>query len=245
MSFKDHFSGHAGAYGKARPRYPAALFAFLAREAPARALAWDCGTGNGQAAAGLAAHFDRVVATDASAAQVAQAPSIPNVGFAVALAEAAPLAARSVDLVLVAQALHWFDPARFHAEVRRVARQGALVAASLYVRSHVADAIDAAVTRFYEDTVGPYWPDDRRHVDASYATLPFPYERVDAPPFALEVRWTADRFLAYLATWSAVQRYRAARGDDPVAGFAPGLRALWGEGERPVRWPLVLLLGRA
>ena len=113
MVFKDHFSGHARAYAEFRPSYPSDLAAYLAHLEPNRGLAWDCGTGNGQAAILLADHFDRVAATDPSRQQLCSATAHPRVTYLAATAERAPLADGSVNLVTVAQALHWFDFARF------------------------------------------------------------------------------------------------------------------------------------
>ena len=113
MSWKDHFSHASDDYRRWRPGYPDELFAWLAAMAPSRAVAWDCATGSGQAAGGLAAHFARVVATDASAAQVAEAEAFGRVEYRVAPAEDSGLPDASVDLVTVAQALHWFEFERF------------------------------------------------------------------------------------------------------------------------------------
>src|SRR5215831_1555408 len=141
-AFKDHFSAHATDYRAFRPSYPAELFTFLASAAPARDLAWDCGTGNGQAAVALAEHFARVFATDASAEQVKNAEPHPRVEYAVAPAEKCPLPDHTADLVTVAQALHWFDFDRFYAEVRRVARPGGLLAVTCYYEPSVGPGVD-------------------------------------------------------------------------------------------------------
>jgi len=87
MSFKDHFSKQAADYARFRPRYPREMFEYLGRIAPSRALAWDCATGNGQAAVGLAAVFERVIATDASEKQIANAEPHERVEYRVAPAE--------------------------------------------------------------------------------------------------------------------------------------------------------------
>ena len=137
MTFKDLFSGHAGVYAQARPDYPPALFEWLARQCAGRGLVWDAGCGNGQASVALAAHFDRVVASDPSAAQIAQAGAHPHVEYRVEAAEAPSLPDASVDLVTVAQAYHWFDHERFHAQVRRVAKPGAVIAVWTYGLSTV------------------------------------------------------------------------------------------------------------
>lgn len=242
--FKDHFSHGSDDYRRWRPRYPRELFAWLACEAPSTRLAWDCATGNGQAALGLAEFFDRVAATDASAAQVAAAEPHARVSYDVAPAEASPLAAGSVDLVTVAQALHWFDLARFHAEVRRVLRPGGLLAEWGYGLADIDPRIDIAMRRFANRTVGRFWPPERAMIESGYENVPFPFERITTPAFAMTARWDLDRLLAYLGTWSSVNGYRKAIGDDPLPAFREELATLWGEGEREIRWPLLLRVGR-
>lgn len=244
MSFQDHFSAVAGDYGRFRPDYPPALFDWLAGSAPGHDLAWDCATGSGQAARPLGRHFRKVVATDASAEQIGQAPPSPKVEYRVEPAERTTLAPRSVDLVTVAQALHWFDLDRFYAEVRRTLKPDGLLAAWTYNRFRVSPPIDAVVDRLYEEILGPWWPPERRHVERGYADLPFPFEPVAAPPFAMRSHWTLPRLAGYLRTWSATRRYREARGEDPVAIIEPELAILWGEGGREVSWPLGLRVGR-
>ncbi len=247
MSFADHFSPIAANYAVARPAYPAELFQWLASVAPSRTLAWDAGTGNGQAAVALAAHFERVVATDASRDQVVQARVHPRVEFRVALAEDGPgPGAHSVSLVTVAQALHWFDRPRFYRAVRAVTVPGAVVAAWCYGLAEVSSAIDALIEDFYMHTVGPYWPAERRWIEERYETLEFPFARVAAPSFVMRHRWSGAEIVAYLRTWSAVQRYQQARQEDPLIAFAPRLLAAWGGAgaQREVRWPLYLRAGR-
>jgi len=239
MPFKDHFSGHAADYALARPAYPAALFDWLAAQAPGRTLAWDVATGNGQAAAGLAAHFEAVFATDASAQQIDQASAPGNVRFGVEAAEQCSLTDGSADLVSVAQALHWFDHARFYPEVHRVLRPGGLFAAWTYRLSTVSPAIDAVVWRLYEGIVGPWWPPERCHVDAGYADLPFPFREVPDPQIRMQTTHTLAQYLAYLRTWSAVRRYQAARGEDPVAVVGLSIRRSWQRQGKGGRFPAI------
>lgn len=245
MSFKDHFSGHAAIYREARPRYPDALFDWLAALAPTRALAWDAGCGNGQASVALAARFARVVATDPSAAQIAHAEARANVDYRVEPAERSSLADASVDLVTVAQALHWFDLDAFHAEVRRVLGPGGIVAEWAYADCTVTPAIDVHKDRLYHELTGPWWPPERRLVDEGYRSLAFPFEPVPAPAFDMVMDWDVEAFLAYLRSWSASQRYLQANGHDAVSLVEPGLRTAWGDAPtRPVRWMLHLRCGR-
>ena len=246
MSFQDHFSGHADDYARYRPRYPDTLYAFLGDVAGARDLAWDCATGNGQAAVGLAGHFARVVATDASAPQINYSAAHPNVEYRVADATASGLADASVDLVTIAQALHWFDTQTFYAEVRRVARPGGACAAWGYGLMRVTPAIDAVIDYFYRKIVGPYWPPERAHLDAEYRELGFPFAELPAPAFTMQTNWPLAGLLGYLSTWSAAKRYAKAIGTDPLERIAPDLARAWGQAQtqRSILWPLYLRIGR-
>lgn len=244
--FPDHFSGHAIEYARYRPDYPEALFEWLSGIAPSRRLAWDCATGSGQAAAALARHFARVVATDASPLQIRHARPAPGVLYAVAAAESAPLGSASVALVTVAQALHWFDRERFWSEVARVLLPSGVVAVWFYDLLHVAPEIDEVVQRLYRDVVGPYWPAERRLVEAGYGGLEFPFDEIEAPPFTMEKRWSLADLRGYLGTWSASRRYVEARGEDPILRVERSLAEAWGDSarSRPAYWEVRLRVGR-
>jgi SAM-dependent methyltransferase len=245
--FADHFSGAAAEYARFRPRYPAALFSYLASLVPGEAVAWDCATGNGQAAVALAAHLSRVVATDASAEQIAHAEPHPRVEYRVAPAERSGLDAASVELVTVAQALHWFDPAAFYAEAQRVLRPGGVIAVWCYGHMVLPTAaLQNALDRFYSVTVGPYWPPERALVEAGYGSLHFPFDDVASPAFVMEMQTSLDGLLGYLGTWSATQRYVQATGRDPVPELGREVAMHWGDphAQRVVRWPLSLRVGR-
>jgi SAM-dependent methyltransferase len=245
--FADHFSQLASSYAQFRPQYPEALYDWVAAQCAARGRAWDCACGSGQATLALALRFDAVIATDASAEQVAAAPGHPRVRYAVAPAEASGLPAGSVDCVAVAQALHWFDLDRFYAEVRRIAKPGALIAAWTYDVLHVGDAaIDAIVQDFYEGTLGKYWPPERRHVERRYADLPFPFDELPPPRFEMSVSWSLPHLIGMFASWSAVGRYRQATGKDPLPAVTQALAAHWGDpaAERRIAWGLWIRAGR-
>jgi SAM-dependent methyltransferase len=244
--FKDHFSAASDLYAAYRPDYPAALFAWLATQCTARAAAWDCATGSGQAARGLAAHFRDVIATDASAEQIRHAAPHPAIDYRVATAEASGLPGHSVDLVSVAQAAHWFDLPRFYAEVGRVLRPGGLLALWGYGRMELPGELDTPFQRFYAETVGPWWPPERKLIDDAYRSLDFPFAEIAAPAFAIEVEWTLPRLIDYLSTWSAVKRYEAAQGTDPLPALLAELAPRWGEASaaRALQWPLFLRVGR-
>ncbi len=246
--FADHFGGVATHYSGSRPSYPLELFAWLAGECRDRGLAWDCGAGNGQASVALAAHFERVIASDASAAQIAKAPTTSRgVEYRVALAEESGLPEACADIVTVAQALHWFDTPRFFAEAARVLKAGGLLAAWSYGKLRIEGAeIDAAVQAFYENDIGPYWPPERRHVEDGYRSIAFPFPRLTPPAFAMEAAWALPHLLSYIRSWSATVAFIKAQGFDPVDRLRRTLLRLWGDPERLrlVVWPLNVLVGR-
>lgn len=244
--FKDYFSASAAEYATFRPKYPAALFDFVASLPERRRAVWDCATGNGQAAVPLAERFERVVATDASAEQIAHATAHPRVTYGVALADASGLEDASMDLVTVAQALHWVPLDRFSAEVRRVVVPGGALAVWCYTRPVLEGELDATLLRFYSGTCGPYWAPDRKLVDQGYEGIPLPIDEVEAPPLNIDSQLTLAEFGGYVRTWSATQKLAKAIGRDPVIDVEDELRPHWGaDGERRlVRWPVRMRAGR-
>ncbi|MEQ8663726.1 MAG: class I SAM-dependent methyltransferase [Gammaproteobacteria bacterium] len=243
--FTDYFAAAADAYARARPRYPAALYAAIDAELSGHALAWDCASGSGQAVAPLAARFACVVATDASAAQLARLRPAHNVRRVLARAEQAPLADGCADLVTVAQALHWFALPAFYAEVRRVLRPGGVLAAWTYDLPTVGADVDALLAELYGDTLAGCWPPERQLVERRYAGLPWPFADTRTLTLEMRAQWRRETLLGYLASWSAVGVYRQRHGVDPLARWAGALRTAWGErARRAVRWPLTLRLAR-
>lgn len=242
--FEDHFSGRAGEYASRRPHYPGELFDWLASLAPARGLALDVGAGNGQAALGLAEHFERVRASEPSAAQRAAAPPHPRIDYVAERAESLGIAAASADLIAAAQAAHWFGLEGFYRECRRVLRPCGVVALWSYGLFTAGPDVDGVVEDFYRNVVGPYWPRQRRHVEEGYRRLPFPFEELAAPSLAIETSWSLEEALGYVGTWSAVKRCRNACGREPLELLEPGLARAWGPGRRPARWPLHVRAGR-
>ena len=128
MPFRDFFSSQSKEYAKHRPGYPEAMFDYLASLAPSREFAWDCGTGNGQAALALVERFQHVIATDASAVQIENAFPHERIEYRIEPSEKTSIPANSVDLITVGTAVHWFDFDPFYAEVRRVGKPDAILA---------------------------------------------------------------------------------------------------------------------
>lgn len=240
------YSPVAGDYARSRPTYPDELFACLAALIEPRRLAWDCATGNGQAAMALAAHFEQVVATDISAEQIRHGAPRDNVTYRVAGFDDSGLDRWAADLVTVASALHWFDLDRFYAEVRRVLRPGGVLAAWSYHVGHVEPPFDRLFGPFYRDVLAPYFGPGVRLVDDRYEGVVLPGAPIEFPSFHVTAEWTLDRMLTFIGSWSGTLAYREARGEDPVALIAADLERLWGPREqvRTVRWPLYARVSR-
>jgi SAM-dependent methyltransferase len=243
--FKDHFSQSAASYAAHRPTYPIELVNFLADTARRTECAWDCGCGSGQLSTLLAERFDRVYATDASAKQIENAVQHPQVEYTCAPAEASGLSDATIDLVVAAQAAHWFDLPAFYNEVRRVGRPGSIIALVTYGMVKIDQHLDRIIGRFYWDVIGPYWPPERRLVEEGYRSLDFPFTEIKAPDLDIAVSWTLSDFLGYVDTWSAVGAMEKAIGPAPRNRFNQELSDAWvpAEEKRLVHWPLSLRVG--
>lgn len=237
--FIDLFSGHADLYARSRPTYPESVVAEIASLAPERSLAWDAGTGNGQAARLLSAHFDRVHATDVSAAQIEQAEPHENLAFAVEPAERCSLADGSCDLVLVAQALHWFDLDAFYAEARRVLKPGGALAAIGYGWFYVDPVVDEILGRTLLKPIESFWASNNWLLIDGYRTISFPGEEVRLTPAAIHLAWGREQFLDYVRSWSAFKRW-ADTSPDAWRDASAELSATWRDDEvRHVCMPIV------
>ena len=242
--FIDAFSDTAERYAQSRPTYPPALFAALAAQSPARSCAWDCGTGNGQAALPLTEYFEIVQATDASAEQIAHAAAHPRLRYAVRTAEDCGLPAASVDLISVAQAAHWFDLPKFFAEVRRVARPGAVLALYGYDWFYMNRRLDALAQSFLWQPTSTFWSPNNRLLWDGYRTIDFPFEELPRLRCAIHLSWTLDQLFDFYVTVSSTRRKIAADGDAFLHVAREQLTAAWGDPAKPrhvvmpmhVRW---------
>lgn len=239
------FGARAGLYANFRPPYPPALFNWLAANSPARSVALDLACGNGQASLPLRQHFSRVLACDSSLAQLQAMPAQHDLELFVADARALPLRADCLDLILVAQALHWFASPAFFVQIASLLKPDGLFCAWCYGLLRIDPALDAVLDTFYHETLGPYWPAGRRSVDCGYRDLDAPFTQLDVPAFCIEQTWDLAHLLGYLSTWSAVQLWEQAHGRNPITLIAPALQSAWGNTQesRIVRWPLHFLAG--
>ncbi|WP_101444586.1 class I SAM-dependent methyltransferase [Pontibacter ramchanderi] len=241
---KDNFSGHAADYARYRPAYPQELMAHLAGIAPARQLAWDCATGNGQVAGMLAPLFNQVAATDISENQLKNAVLLPNISYKVEQAEESSLEDQTVDLIVVAQAVHWFDFERFYQEVRRVLKPNGIIAIIGYGLLKTHPSLDQVIGHLYSEVLDSYWDPERRYLDENYRTIPFPFQEVTVPPFSSSYTWTPDDLIGYLNTWSAVKHYEKQQGHNPVQLVEQQLREAFDGETTTVTFDILTRVGK-
>ena len=241
-AFKDRFSNHASEYRLYRPRYPEALFSYLASLAPEREAAWDCATGNGQAAACLAGHFKQVYATDASAGQITHAIQKNNIRYAVSPAHKTSLPDRSIDLVTIAQAVHWFDTEPFYREVCRVMKKDGVIAAWAYHLPVIDPETDRIIRHLYTVILDQFWEEEITHIQSGYSKIHLPFPEIPSPAFTMTADWTLHQLNGYLETWSALDIYRQTNGNNPLETTFTELLEAWGNpvSVKRVTWPVML-----
>lgn len=246
MAFLDLFSEAAADYAAGRPTYPDALFARLAALAPSRERAWDCATGSGQAAIGLARYFERVDATDASAAQIEHAPPHDRIHYAVARAEDSGLPDASVDLISVAEAMHWLERTRFYDEVRRVLKPNGILAVYGYTWFYISPAIDVRVDEFLLRPLDRFWKPNTQVLWDGFRTIEFPFEELVPPRMAIHASWTLPQVMGYCRSWSATQARLKSEGEGFFERAQRHIQSAWGDPREAhaVVMPLAIRIGR-
>lgn len=245
-TFKDNFSQHADLYVKYRPHYPDALYAFLAEQTAAHDLAWDCGTGNGQAAIGLTPYYKNIIATDPSQQQINNCLHHPQIDYKVEKAEHSSIATNSIDLITIANALHWFDFDAYFAEAYRVLKPNGWLAAWAYFVPTSIPEIDKVVHDYHYNTLKAYWLPENGYVENSYRDIPFPFDTIATPEFVCEKELNLSDFIHYLSTWSATQRYLKMHGRNPADDLVTALQKYWPTptSTQKITWRLVLKMGK-
>ena len=242
MSFKDHFSRNSAGYRQFRPAYPPRLFTYLSSISPGVERAWDCATGTGQAAVGLAKYFSEIIATDASKSQIDKAIPAKGITYVVSPSEKTAIRTASIDVITVAQALHWLDVETFFKEARRVLKPGGVLAVWSYNLARVRTDIDEVITHLYGSVLGEYWPAERKMVERGYEDIRFPFTIIRPPAFEMTAWWNLNQFMGYLCTWSAVRKYQRTTGLNPVEELRGCLSRLWGhcQDALEIKWPLTV-----
>lgn len=243
---KDLFSEQSKIYARFRPTYPQELVEYILQFVEERKCAWDCATGNGQAAKVLADYFETVEASDISEAQINNAVRKPNIQYHICPAEQTTFADNSFDLITVAQAYHWLNWKKFHDEATRVGKPNAVVAVwAYYLMSTNDENLNKLIRYFYKDITGPYWDYERRYVDDGYASAEFNYELLPSKKFEIKFNWSKEQLEGYFQSWSSVQKYVKTNNNNPIDLIKNDLDTIWNTTEeKEVRFPIFLRIGR-
>ncbi|MEM7706852.1 MAG: class I SAM-dependent methyltransferase [Pseudomonadota bacterium] len=235
-------------YASYRPSYPPALADALAGCLQNRRLALDVGCGSGQLTQLLSPLFDQVLGIDPSEDQLAQArlkaQHLSNLTFRQSPAEHTGVADGSVDLVVAAQAAHWFDLPAFYEESRRIASPRAAIALVTYGVPYINHWVNTIFQQGYWQRVHEFWPPERAQVESGYADLDFPFAAIDFPSFQESQAMTCDEFTGYITTWSAYKNAVARGCRDRFDDFFARLERAWpGSATCEVVWPIVVRAG--
>ena len=241
---KDIFSKQSDGYAKYRPGYPKELFDFILKHPEKRIAAWDCATGNGQTAKELAKHFEQVYATDISSKQLANAEQLPNIFYSLQPAEQTNFENSSFDLITVSQALHWLKFDKFYTEIKRVAKPGAWLAVWMYELLKISPEIDKLIRQHQFKTLATYWEYQRKYVDDNYTTIPFPFNEIKCPSFQMQYEWTIEELEGYLNTWSALQKFIATHGNNPVNELIQKIKPFWTATKMTIIFPIHVRMGQ-
>lgn len=246
-TFKDNFSKHAEVYVKFRPTYPKKLFEFLQGLTGEHKLAWDCGTGNGQSAIKLTDYYGKVYATDPSQEQIKNAIHHERIVYKIESAEnPRSIADNSVDLITVAQAIHWFDFDKFYGQVKRVLKTKGIIAVWAYGIPMINEELDSIIKDFHDNIVGEFWLPENKMIENEYSTIPFPFDEIKTPDFFIQKKVTISEIIGHLRTWSATQKYIDKHNENPLEPLALKLKEQWKdiETEKEIKWKLILKVGK-
>ena len=243
IDLKDNFSSRSQDYSKFRPKYPEEAYAFIRSKLTGFETAWDCGTGNGQVAGKLAEFFERVEATDISENQLKNAVKKENINYSLQRAENTDFQANSFDLIISAQAVHWFNFDDFFREVERCLKPQGLIVLMGYGLFQSNSETNAVIQNFYNEIIGPFWDEERRYLEEEYRTIPFPFQEIKVPEFQQKYLWDIEHLLGYLRTWSAVKHYEKSKKKDPVAIIEADLKRAFGN-RNEVKFPIFLRMGK-
>lgn len=245
-NFKDNFSKQSHAYQKYRPSYPKDLFEYLSALCTQHNFAWDCATGNGQSAIGLVNYFEKIYATDPSEQQLSNAQPHPKISYSIEKAESTSLKGNSVDLITVAQALHWFDFEKFYSEVKRVLKPDGIIAVWTYSLPKISSEIDKLILHFHDNIVGEFWQKENQLVSEEYKTIPFPFKEIKSPSFKFQKEIMLEDLKGLLSSWSATQKYKDQNGKNPVLEIENDLQNLWEKSDETklATWVIFLRAGK-
>ncbi len=242
----NEYSVNPHLYLKIRPQYGTEIFEHLNKLSASNGVAWDCATGNGQAALQLSNYYDEVHATDANPQQLDYALKNPKISYYVASETNPRLSDNSVDLITVATAIHWLDRPTFYKEVERVLKPGGILAVWGYTGINIHPDIDPVLSEIIEEYLMPYYSDHIRLAFSGYKSLDFPYDTIQTPALKTQILYSFDDLLQYICTWSSTQKYIRQNQHSPIDLFLSKLKKSWGDlnCSKLMTWDFICHIGR-
>lgn len=242
---KDYFSSVSNEYQKFRPHYPPELFNFIYSHVKNFEAAWDCGTGNGQAAVELSKKFKEVTASDFSIKQIQHAFIRDNIQYHNLRSEETEFPDSYFDLITAAQSVHWFNFEKYFNEVKRTGKNGSIIAVWGYGLPEIEKEINILILNFYENILKDFWDERRIHVEKKYKSIPFPFNEIPSPEFNMKTKWTFENFCGFIKSWSSVNTYIKLKKEDPTKEFFIKLSGLWEKEEnKEINFPIFLRIGK-
>ncbi len=239
------FSQGGNNYANFRPQYPKDLIDYLLSLVSNKNVLLDVGCGNGQISKMMTPYFKTTLGLDSSLNQLLNAITF-DAFYVCANAEQLPIKSASTDLIVVAQAAHWFNLDSFYQEVNRVLLKNGILALVSYGEIILDSDLNLYFSKFYYQDIYKYWPPQRRLVDSGYADIAFPFDDLDYPKIEINYYWDLNQFLGYILTWSAIKNMAQQGHIHLFDTFARNLAAIWGppESKRLISWPINMRVGR-
>ncbi|MCW8928913.1 MAG: methyltransferase domain-containing protein [Gammaproteobacteria bacterium] len=243
---QDYFQTGGLKYAHYRPIYPNSLAESLALLVEHRNLVLDVGCGSGQLTDILSPFFHHVIGTDISNDQLHHATTNNNVVYKKEKAEQIKLDDNTVDLIVTAQAAHWFDLEKFYSEVQRIAKPGAAIALISYGVPFIEDMVNSIFQQSYWQEIHEFWPKEREHVENGYTKIDFPFTPLPFPNHFIQQEMNFDDFTGYISTWSAYAKAKKNGKKEVFDDLFFRLKAVWGEPNKSkkVTWPIAVRAGR-
>ncbi len=234
----DLFTGLANGFQEFRPSYPEVLLAELKDYVekhrnsiwPRRPMVYDIGAGTGiltrQLRSMLGGQFGiKGVEPNQDMRETARknTPTEWDIDYMYGVAERLPIADGKASVIVVAQAIHWFDRAQFYREVRRGLHVNGVFAIMQNDRAWDISALDDAYEQFLEATSAVY---NRRYRDLPYLDE-LTADEGFSDVMSHSVEWsreiTEDQFLGLSLSVTWVKRAIASLGREKVVNSLKNL----------------------
>ncbi|XP_061186172.1 putative methyltransferase DDB_G0268948 [Saccostrea echinata] len=248
-------SEHSDMYHKFRPTYPPEMYEFISEYSKSGTgtldTAVDVGCGTGISTIPLCKYFQKVTGVDVSETQIKTARMVhkqSNVSFFISRAEQMEfLSDCSVDLVTVAQTMHWLEMEPFYKEVIRILKpRGSIVIYGYGNGTLNKSEGNLVIEKFFNHDLEEFWDSRSRHADNFYQNMYLPFSGWERKSdFFIQNKWSANEVVGYLSTWSSCRKYLK---KNPKSGRLDEIQQqlidIYNGQKITITWPMVVFVGR-